>query len=258
MLDMLRSRIRNSIDSYIDEPNCRRAMLRALSRPGFVLHQESKCRAGVLTLNAYRAAGGSADVIGVQAAAAVELQMNAAYMFDNVADDECASEDGLSVAEELALAIAALSCGSAAACHTAQEAGAKKSALDRLVEFHGNFIGACGGQFLDAYMEKRDVSTTEEALNMTFRKSGSLGRFAATFGAGIATDDQLILGLLGEFGFNLFTYLQLIDDLRDACPADGLMRDLMQGKKTVPLVFFLLQLPGGGAKPRTCRQDGAN
>ena len=87
-------------------------------------------------------------------------------------------------------------------------------------------------------MEKRDVSTTEEALNMTFRKSGSLGRFAAAFGAGIATDDQLILRPLSEFGFNLFTYLQLIDDLRDACPADGLMRDLMQGKKTVPLVFF--------------------
>ena len=73
---------------------------------------------------------------------------------------------------------------------------------------------------------------------MTLLKSGSLGRFAAAFGAGMATDDPEIVRSFGEFGFDLLTYLQLVDDLRDACPLDGKPGDLSQHKKTVPLVFF--------------------
>ena len=60
----------------------------------------------------------------------------------------------------------------------------------------------------------------------------------AGYGAGLATDDQGMITLFSEFGFNLFTYFQLIDDLRDACPAQGQHSDLSQNKKTVPLVFF--------------------
>ena len=60
---------------------------------------------------------------------------------------------------------------------------------------------------------------------------------------------------MGEFGFNLFTYLQLIDDLRDACPAEGRPRDLEQHKKTVPLVLLYNvvesapETPAGGTIP---------
>jgi geranylgeranyl pyrophosphate synthase len=54
----------------------------------------------------------------------------------------------------------------------------------------------------------------------------------------MATEDQAIVDRFGEFGFHLFTYSQLIDDLRDACPAPDLPSDLTQGKKTLPVVFF--------------------
>jgi len=69
-------------------------------------------------------------------------------------------------------------------------------------------------------------------------KAGSLGRFATGLGASVATEDPEIVNLCGEFGFNLFTYFQLIDDLRDACPAQDLDADLMRHKKTLPVVFF--------------------
>lgn len=238
MLDTFRSEVRKSINIHVDEPICRETMVRALARSGFVLHPESRCRAGVLTSEIYRAVHGSLNDISCQAAAAVELQMNAAYMFDHVADQELNPDDGLSAAEELALAIGVLNCGSAVACCAASLAGSAGIGLDALLEFHKNYVGACGGQFLDAYMERRNILSSEEALNMTTRKSGSLGRFAAAFGAGLATEDQNTVHLFGQFGLNLFTYMQLIDDLQDACPADGPMRDFDQRKKTVPLSFF--------------------
>ena len=73
---------------------------------------------------------------------------------------------------------------------------------------------------------------------MTFLKSGSLGRFAAEFGALLATGDPETIRIFGDFGFNLTTYLQLVDDVADACPNGHGDGDIAQGKKTLPLVFF--------------------
>ena len=61
---------------------------------------------------------------------------------------------------------------------------------------------------------------------------------AAEFGAALATDEAETIELFGAFGFNALTYVQLIDDLRDACPYDIQNGDLARRKKTVPVVFF--------------------
>ena len=238
MLEVLRSEIREVVSSYCTEPVHQDAILRALARPGFALHAEAPCRAGALTLQVYRSIRGSLDRAAFRAAAAVELQMEAAYMFDDVADEEVDPSYGLSAAEELALAIALMNCGAAAAVEAVRQAGREGFSLDSLLQFHRNYTSASGGQFLDATLEKRDHATTDEALQMTSLKAGSLGRFAAAFAAGIATDDTDTVNLFGEFGFNLLTYGQLIDDLRDACPTQGPQSDLLRQKKTVPLVFF--------------------
>jgi geranylgeranyl pyrophosphate synthase len=214
-------------------------MLRALARPGFVLYPQAPCRAGILSLEVYRTIAGPPGAAAIQAAVAVELHMQAAYMFDNVADRDKGPSDDLSPAEELALAIGLLSCGQAATVEAAYTADLNGSGLRSLLQWSRNCASSCcAGQFLDAYLEKRPLATTEEALKMTSLKAGSLGRFATGLGARVATEDPEIVSLCGEFGFNLFTYLQLIDDLRDACPAPDLQRDLMRHKKTLPLVFF--------------------
>ena len=238
MLDVLRSEIRRTVELYCAEPTHRDAMLRALARPGFALHPNAPCRAGLLTLHVYQAIYGPPSVTVLQAAAGAELQMEAAAIFDHVADREIDPTCGLSSAEELALAIAVLSCGAAAACQAAHQTGRNGASLRALLQFHSNIIGACSGQFLDGHLEQSDRATADEALTMSSLKSGGVGKLAAAFGASIATDDPETVRLFGEFGFNLFTYLQLVDDLRDACPAYGKPGDLIQHKKTVPLVFF--------------------
>ena len=244
-MDELREEIKGIVARHCDEPNHREAVLRALARPGFALHPEADCRAGVLTYHVYQAIRNSPGFVATQVAAAVELQLEASFMLDHVADRELDPQQSPNSAEELALAITVLTCGSAAACEAVRQSGLDPSRLCALLEFHRNGISACGGQYLDVCMERQMSATTDEALQMTARKAGSLGRLAGDFGARVATHDSEVISLFGEFGFNLFTYLQLIDDMRDACPRNSPQSDLAQHKKSVPLVFFYNSLVNG-------------
>jgi hypothetical protein len=60
----------------------------------------------------------------------------------------------------------------------------------------------------------------------------------------IAIDDEGLIGLFGKFGHNLAIYMPLIDDLRDASPVNGVPKDMLRRKKTVPLVYFHNSLDG--------------
>jgi len=234
----LRTEVRKVVERYCDEPIHRGEILRALRRGGFAFHPQAACRAGVLTLQVHRAIAGLPSSAAIRAAAAVELLMEAAFIFDHVADQEVVLQHGLSPAEELGLAIAILNCGLAAACEATHWEGRGADGHQSLLHLLRSCISACTGQFLDAYLERRDSATAEEALAMTSLKAGSLGKLAAEFGARMATDDAETIRLFGEFGINLFTYLQLIDDLRDACATRIAQTDLTRRKKTLPLVFF--------------------
>lgn len=238
MLEELRTEVRNTIYEYCADPYLRDAALHALARPGFALNGESRCRAGILSLEAYRAIGGEPGDAAVQAAAAIELQMESAFMFDSVADQDVDPNDGLTPAEELALAISLLSCGNAAASQAAHRIDPTGSTSWRMQQLHRSQIEASTGQFLDASLQKFDRATVDQGLEMTSRKAGGLGKLSAGLGASLATDDPEIVGLFEDFGSNVFTYLQLVDDLRDACPDGSDESDLSQHKKTVPLIYF--------------------
>ena len=238
MLERLRSELRKTLERYCTEPEHREAMQRALARPGFALHPGSRCRAGMLALESCAAVSGSKGEAAVQAALAVELYMEAAFMFDNVADQDSDQDGGLSPAEELALGLTLMSCGAATACEAVRLSARRDSNLGALLRFHTNCVNASAGQFLDACLEKSDCVAIDKALKMTLLKSGSLGRLAAGFGASLGTDDPKLISLCEDFGFSLLAYLQLVDDLRDACPATDRKADLLRGKKTVPAVVF--------------------
>jgi len=238
MLGELRSEINCVVEAYCDEPALRDCLLRVLFRTGFALHPKSRCMAGLLTLEIYRAIRGTLTDAALKAAVSVELCMEAAFIFDNIADQEIDSEQDMNIAEELTVAIGLMSCGGIAACEAGRLAEGDARGLALLLQLQKGCLGGCGGQMMDAHLQEHGLVSTEEALEMTCRKSGSLGRSAAVAGAIIATDDPRVINLFGEFGFNLFTYLQLLDDLRDACPTDGNIRDLEQNKKTLPLAYF--------------------
>jgi geranylgeranyl pyrophosphate synthase len=235
-LDKLQARIRSAIGCHAASSIQRARLIDALSRPGYALARDSPCRAGTLSLAAYDAVRASLDDAAYCAAAAVELQTQAAFLFDNVADFELLDDVGYGA--ELALAIALSECASCVACEALSISELAGSAgRDALISFHRSCVGACAGQLLDALFEGRDDVTAREALEMTLFKSGNFGRLAAGFGARLAAADAEVVADLEELGRSLFTFAQLIDDLRDACSTD-LDDDWARGKKTVPLAFF--------------------
>jgi geranylgeranyl pyrophosphate synthase len=206
-------------------------LLKLLGRPGYALHADGLCRAGTLALTVHEAV--SREPIGktaLLAAAAVELQMEAAFVFDEVADE---SPSGTR-SEDLGLAIALLTAGAAAAVEAAADSPDRTAAMDHFCRAYSE---ACAGQFLDAALQGRGKATLEEALQMTCLKSGGLGRFVTGFVARIAGADGGGVALFERFGDHTFTLAQLVDDLRDAC-APGQTSDLAQRKATLPVVFY--------------------
>lgn len=201
-----------------------------LSRPGYALHPDGRCRAGMLALAAHESVSGeSPGYSGLWGAAAVELQMEAAYVFDHVADSPF--YDGRS--EDLALAIGLLEAGSAAAVRAVPPT---PDAARALRHFFISYSEACGGQFLDGMLQRRRAASLEEALRATSMKAGGLGKLAAGFGARLSGVDEERARLFDRFGDAAFTFAQLVDDMRDAY--SGPSSDLSQGKATLPVIFF--------------------
>ncbi len=212
-------------------PTIRMDLVRLLGRPGYALHPDGSCRAGVLALEVHEAViGEPAGRAALLAAAAVELQMEAAYVFDEVAD---AAPDGKR-SEDLALAIALLTAGVAAAVEAAAHSEGSSATLRHFCTSYGE---ACAGQFLDAMLQRRGDATLEEALQTTCLKSGGLGKFVAGFAARVAGADGDGVALFERLGFHTFTFAQLVDDLRDACDPDQ-ASDLAERKATLPVVFY--------------------
>lgn len=229
MLTYVRAQVADAVVVHAD-PAIHADLVRLLSRPGYALHPEGRCRAGLFALEVYRSVRGCCDQTALMAAAAVELQMQAAYVFDEVSDGE--SEE--SRAEDLALAIALLIAGTATAAEASSGSPGGAAAMRHFCATTG---GSCAGQFLDARLERRGGATLEEAHRMTRLKSGNLGSFTAGFAARLAGGDVGVFPLYEGLGFNLFTCAQLVDDHRDGCLPGG-RSDLARSKATLPVVYF--------------------
>jgi len=230
LLAPLRGQIRDVIAKRVAR-TIQEDLLKLLARPGYALHPEGLCRAGTLALTIHEAVcripTGRTPVL---AAAAVELQMEAAFVFDEVADAMPGAKRG----EDLGLAIALLTAGAAAAVEAAAGCADQAAAMDHFCRAYSE---ACAGQVLDSALQGRGEATLGEALRMTCLKSGGLGRFVTGFAARVAGADRDAVALFERFGDHTFTLAQLVDDLRDAC-APGRTSDLAQRKATLPVVYY--------------------
>ncbi len=227
-LSLLRAQVADAIAAYA-APLIQADLVRLLARRGYALDPEGPCRAGAFALEVYGAFRRPLDRRALLAAAAVELQMEAAYVFDEAMDGRVDARP----AEDLALAIALLTAGTAAAADAATHTPDPPATM---LHFCVATSEACAGQFLDAVLERRQKATLDEALQMTCLKSGSLGKFAAGFAARVAGAEGDGIALFERLGVHVFTFAQLVDDLRDACRPRA--SDLAQHKATLPLVFF--------------------
>jgi geranylgeranyl pyrophosphate synthase len=258
-LESLKARIQSEVAEHCPEPAQQKAALGVLGRPGFALHEKSKCRAGVLALEIYQAARGHLDDVAWLAATATELYIEAGFLFDDVADGDAEPVADSSLAAELALALTLESCAATIACNAADQAGG--TGLTALRNLMQSITTASAGQHMDALLAGGAAANTDEALKMTELKAGGCGTLVAGFAVELATDDLEVIRLFTEFGRNVFVYLQLVDDLRDAYAESGVPHDMIAGKNTVPLAYFRngsatepVEGPGG-TMPGTDVQD---
>jgi hypothetical protein len=147
----LRAQVADAVLAHA-EPTVHPDLIRLLAQPGRSLHPEGRCRAGLLALETYGAIRRRYDRAAYVAAAAVELQMQSGIVFDAVADHD-AGESG---AERLALAIALLTTGMAAASEAASRTPDPSGAMKHFCVSTGV---ACAGQFLDAVLQRRGDAT---------------------------------------------------------------------------------------------------
>ena len=230
MLGPLREQIQQVIRTRIT-PVIREDLLKLLHRPGYAFHADGACRAGMLGLMVHEAVTGKhLSRRALLAAAAVELQMEAMYVFDRVAD---AAPDGKR-SEDLALATALHTAGVSAAVEAVADSPDPSAAL---YHFCRAYSESSAGQFLDAMLQNRRGATLEEAIETTSLKAGGLGKLVTGFAARVAGADREGVVLFERFGDHMFTLAQLIDDLRDATDP-GEASDLAQRKATLPVVFY--------------------
>lgn len=207
-LHLVRAQIADAIVVHA-EASIHAELIRLLARPGYALHPQSRCRAGVFALEVHCAARRSFDKTALLVAAAVELQRQSGFLFDELSGRPAG---GLDTAD-LALAVALL----VAATGTAAEAsGAAPDPAATLRHFCDATGGACAEQVLEGRLQRSGAATLEDPLRLTRLRSGTLGRFAAGFAARAAGAEPTGAALFERLGFHLFTFAHLMHDHPDA------------------------------------------
>lgn len=117
------------------------------------------------------------------------------------------------------------------------------------------------GELLQLTLLGRTDISEEQYFDVLQRKTAYLFSACCEIGAilGAGTDEHL--SALREYGMNLGTAFQLVDDLLDFTATDEALGkpaglDLVEGKLTLPLIYLLETEPGLRASVQTVMRDG--
>jgi geranylgeranyl pyrophosphate synthase len=190
----------------------------------------------VLVPGACIAAGGNWRA-AIWPAAAGELLMAAADLFDDVADADPGPPGVDNPGVVLTAAAGLLSLASVAVVRVVNDGASAQTGLALAELLGAEFARAANGQAtnLVSGQQRFDALT---AYRQAAAKSGPLGSLIARLGAQTGTDDRRIVDMLGEFGRRLAVHSQLVNDARDAAPdAPRHKADVRAGTQTVPLAF---------------------
>jgi len=108
----------------------------------------------------------------------------------------------------------------------------------------------CEGELLQIGSRFRPDIGEERYLEIIRKKTGILYAAAARLGGVLGGADPELAGKLHEFGMELGTAFQIVDDCLDYDGEEGLTgkslgTDLRQGKVTLPLIYLREALPAG-------------
>ncbi len=99
------------------------------------------------------------------------------------------------------------------------------------------------GEYEDVLFPNLDNVSLDDSRVMAERKSGSAGALLARAGAVLATEDPFTIEAYAAFGSCFGMAKQLINDVWDIWGEDT-SRDLLNGKRTLPIVHALSTLQG--------------
>jgi geranylgeranyl pyrophosphate synthase len=178
-------------------------------------------------------------------AAACTLFFLGADLYDSILDHELPpywrTRDSAEVNLAATTLLAALPQHSIALLRKEGTPPARLWALSHL--FADTILELNAGQHEDVlFPNLRNVSLEDSRL-MAERKSGSAGALLAKAGAVLATEDPLTIEAYAAFGLCFGTAKQLINDVWDIWGEDT-SRDLLNGKRTLPIVHALSTLRG--------------
>jgi len=113
--------------------------------------------------------------------------------------------------------------------------------LARLFADEGLRMGA--GQYEDLLLPTLEDVSIEDSRAMAEHKSGAEYALFATAGAALATEDPSTIEAYAAFGSCFGIAQQLINDAKDIW-GDAFSTDLLNGKRTFPIVYALSTLRG--------------
>jgi geranylgeranyl diphosphate synthase, type I len=178
-------------------------------------------------------------------AAACTLLYLGADLFDSMFDDELPPSWQTHSSAEANLAaatlLAALPQVSIAQLRDQGIPPAKLYALAYLLA--DTLLTMSAGQYEDMLLPNLENVSLEDSLAMVERKSGSAGALLARAGAVLATEDPFTIEAYAAFGSCFGIARQLINDVWGIWE-DGISRDLLNGKRTLPIVYALSTLQG--------------
>jgi len=117
------------------------------------------------------------------------------------------------------------------------------------------------GELLQLTMLGKTDITEEEYLDILQRKTAYLFSACCEIGAIMGGADAVQQEALREYGMNLGTAFQLVDDLLDFTASDEVLGkpagvDLLEGKLTLPLIYFLESDPSARQMIQTVMREG--
>jgi octaprenyl-diphosphate synthase len=118
------------------------------------------------------------------------------------------------------------------------------------------------GELLQLTMLGKTEITEEEYLDILQRKTAYLFSACCEIGAIMGGADAVQQESLREYGMNLGTAFQLVDDLLDFTASDEVLGkpagvDLLEGKLTLPLIYFLESDPSARQMVQAVMREGS-
>lgn len=174
-------------------------------------------------------------------AATSELLFTAADLIDDIQDGDSPFVQHIGAPQALCAGLACLELAPLVLADERKLGWSDAHTKTALETLHHLLLISLSGQFLDLTFERSRSHLTEaQVLEMTSTKSGALLALVCRLGAlaGVASperDTPDYYEAISQFGWQVGTWRQLLNDWRDAQPAPHPKSDRQRGKKTLPL-----------------------